>query len=66
MKHFDSIKEKYSELFKAIALLINFLHMHHQYFTFEIISECEVSMRTWTIQQNMARKQLLVIGSAIH
>jgi hypothetical protein len=46
MKHFDSIKEKYSELFKAIALLINFLHMHHQYFTFEIISECEVSMRT--------------------
>jgi len=52
-------------LFKVIALLINLLHMHCQDFTFEVINECEVLMGTWMTQQNMARKQLLVIGSTI-
>jgi len=37
MKHFDSTKEKYSHLFKVVALMINFLHKCHQDFTFEII-----------------------------
>jgi len=33
MKHFDSTKEKYSHLFRATTLLINFLYKCHQDFT---------------------------------
>jgi hypothetical protein len=36
---FDSTKEKYNHLFKAVALLINFLHRCRQDFTFEVIGE---------------------------
>ncbi len=39
MKHFDSTKEKYSYLFKVVALMISFLHKCHQDFTFEIIAK---------------------------
>ncbi len=39
MKHFDSTKEKYGHLFKAVALLTNFLLKCRQDFTFEVIGE---------------------------
>lgn len=39
MKHFNSTKEKYSHLFRVVALLINFLHKYHENFTFEVIGE---------------------------
>jgi hypothetical protein len=38
MKCFD-LKDNYSQLFKVVALLTNFLHMHCQDFTFEVIGE---------------------------
>jgi hypothetical protein len=40
MNHFDSTKEKFSHLFKAITLLPNFLHKCRQDFIFKIIGEC--------------------------
>jgi hypothetical protein len=39
MKRFDSTKQKYTFLFRATALLTNFLHRHLMDFTFEVISE---------------------------
>jgi hypothetical protein len=39
MKHFDSTKNKYYHLFRAIALLINFFFRHRLNFTFEVIGE---------------------------
>jgi hypothetical protein len=39
IKCFDLTKKNYNQLFKVFALLTNFLHMHHQYFTFEVICE---------------------------
>jgi hypothetical protein len=39
MKHFDSTIKKYYHLFRAIALLTNFLLRHQLNFTFEVIGE---------------------------
>jgi len=39
MKQFDSTKQKYNHLLRAITLLTNFLHRHHQNFTIEIIGD---------------------------
>jgi hypothetical protein len=39
MKCFDLTKENCNQLFKVVALLTNFLHMHCQDFTFEVIGE---------------------------
>jgi len=39
LKCFDLTKEHYSQLFKVVALLTSFLHMHCQDFTFDVIGE---------------------------
>jgi hypothetical protein len=39
MKCLDLTKKNYNQLFKVVALLTNFLHMHCQDFTFEVIGQ---------------------------
>ncbi len=43
MKRFDSTKPKYSHLFQAVTILINFLHKKCMDFTYEIIGDHIVS-----------------------
>jgi hypothetical protein len=46
MKMFDSTKPKYSHLFQAATLLINFLHRKHMDFTYEIIGDHDTNLIT--------------------
>jgi hypothetical protein len=39
MKHFNSIKPNYNNLFKTSIILINFLHKHHLNFTYDVIGD---------------------------
>ncbi len=46
MKRFDSTKPKYSHLFQAVTILINFLHKKCMDFTYEIIGDHDTNLAT--------------------